>query len=123
MERAAAVSRLFDFGVVLFLGEVQKREELEIMPTDSFIQSIVEAKASAKERGLKEHKWSSKAFPAIMACATYRLAGSPEVRRTVILFEILEVNSPKGDGSETDTNMAYLKLVQTFISMPPGTSL
>jgi hypothetical protein len=116
MERAQL--RLFDFGVVLFLGETENRDWLEMeMSVDGFRKQITDAKIRAKERGEDESEWS-KERPAIMACATYRLAGSSKPRHTVILFEVRHTDDKHlgWDGSVSETPRGHLKLVQTFMS-------
>ena len=108
---------MFDFGVVLFPGEDESRDLLEMeMPTDSFRQNIAQGMIRAKERGEDGSEYST-AWPSIMACATYRLAGSSQPHHTVILLEIREANSATGwDGSESETGAGWLRLVQSFMS-------
>jgi hypothetical protein len=109
---------IFDFGVVLFHGEVERRDWLEMeMSADIFKQNIAEGMNRAKERGDNESEWAT-AWPCIMACATYRLAGSSKPHHTIILFEIQHVNAPNAgwDGRVEDIDAPYLKLVQTFMS-------
>jgi hypothetical protein len=56
--------------------------------------------------------------PGIMVCATYRLAGSHKPRHTVILYEVRHIDDKHmgWDGSEGETGLVYLKLVQTLMS-------
>jgi hypothetical protein len=119
-DEAAERSRysFFDFGVVLFPSETEKRDALELeMPAETFRQNIVAAKARAVSDGDSELDWST-SHPAIMVCATYRLAGSKKRRHTVIVYELRRIDAPVlgWDGSEGETNLVLLKLVQTFMS-------
>jgi hypothetical protein len=109
---------LLDFGVVLFPGEVEKRDWREVeFPVAEFKKIISDAKIQRQEDGDADAEFHT-TWPAIMACATYRLAGSNKTHHTVILFEVRSIE--KGhlgwDGSEGETSLATLKLVQTFMS-------
>jgi hypothetical protein len=109
---------LMDTGFVLFPEEIEHRDFLEMeMPTSIFKARIAEDMTSAKERGDDEAEWSTM-LPAIMACVSYRLAGSRKVRHTVILYEVRSLGSGHlgWDGSEMTVSLATLKLVQTFMS-------
>jgi hypothetical protein len=109
---------LLDFGVVLFPNETLERDGRGMqISSESFRQNIAEAKARAQDEKDLETDWST-AQPAIMVCARYRLAGSNKSHHTIILFEISHANpSHLGwDGSEGETSLVNLKLVQTILS-------
>jgi hypothetical protein len=119
--KAAGISSLslFSFGVVLFPGDVERRDWLEMeMPLASFEGNIAGTQARAKERGEDEREVST-ARPGVMVRAAYKLAGSTRPRHTVILYEVRRKPSDASlgwDGSEGKTDLVYLNLVQTFMS-------
>lgn len=120
-EEAARVygSSILNFGRVMFPSDPWEYNQLEMaMETVHFMRVIEDAKARAAED--KDADWDgSRAYPAISACVTYRLAGSHKSHHTMVLFEIasLEKKDSLGwDGSEGTTDLIYLKLIQTFLS-------
>jgi hypothetical protein len=118
-QKAAKIGgSLLDFGVVLFGGDVEERNWRDMeFPAADFKKIISDAKIRRKEDGDAEAEFHT-TWPAIMACATYRLAGSSKTHHTVILFEVR--SNEKGhlgwDGTECTQSLATLKLVQTFMS-------
>jgi hypothetical protein len=119
-KKAAGLSALsmLGFGVVLFPGDVEKRNWLEMeMSAESFRQNIAVARARAAERGDDESEGST-AWPGIMVRAAYKLAGSSKIRHTIILFEVRTnfIGHRGWDGTSGKTELVYLDLVQTFMS-------
>jgi hypothetical protein len=99
-------SSILNLGIVLF------PKETEVVGTRKLGISINHFREGMS--ALKE----ATAWPAVMACATYKLAGSPEFRHTVILFEVTHSDPAHlgWDGSEGDTAPFHLRLVQTYMS-------
>lgn len=109
---------ILDFGVVLFPDQEKDVDLLEMeMPAAEFRDAIAETQAEIAKQTDPEWDGSTR-HPGIMVCASYRLAGSSRLRHTVILFEVRHIDKKHlgWDGSEGETGLAYLKLVQTFMS-------
>lgn len=109
---------LLDHGVVIFPSDTNNRELLIKLPVAEFKENIAEAAKIIAEYGTAGVPLLAVARPAIMACASYRLAGSRKERHTVILFEVRHTYEGhfgwSGDDGETGRN--FLRLVQTFMS-------
>jgi hypothetical protein len=82
---------IFNFGVVLFPEGVNSRELTIGMPIATFRENIAESAKIVTEHASPADEARDVARPAIMACASYRLAGSPKRHHTVILFEVRHV--------------------------------
>ncbi|SHH01182.1 hypothetical protein [Bradyrhizobium erythrophlei] len=112
-EEAARLSSssMLNMGVVLFPKETREEE------TRDLGTSLSDFKATISAMNTEENPCDA-AWPAIMACVTYRLAGSSDIRHTVILFEVTHRDPvhPGWDGSESETDPYFLRLIQTFMS-------
>ena len=112
MEMANLVSSsILNIGIVLFPKETEVQETRRLRTSLRDFKAIISTMNSEQNPTTTE-------YPAVMACATYKLAGSPEVRRTIILFEVTHSDPAHlgWDGSEGETDPAYLRLVQTYMS-------
>jgi hypothetical protein len=108
---------IFNFGVVLFPAGTNSKNLTIGMPIAKFRERIRESVEIVTEH-TNPAEARDVARPAIMACASYRRAGSPKRHHTVILFEVRHTYEGHlgWDGSADETNVVFLKLVQTFMS-------
>jgi hypothetical protein len=110
---------IFDYGVVLFPSEHNDRNLPIGLVTSNFKENIAEAAKIVIEHGRPaDGAPINVARPAIMAFATYRLAGASRRHHTAILFEVRHTDDQHfgWDGSVWETPSEHLRLVQTFMS-------
>lgn len=111
-------AKFLDFGIALFPEGTNSRKLIIGMKISAFKENIAESAKVVTEHGSPSDVPRETANPAIMACASYRLAGSRKWHHTIILFEVWHTDAGHlgWDGSTNETGVAFLKLVQNFLS-------